>query len=220
MSILSRRSLALGASGLAVSALVPSVARGDERTPITGAKLDELFAEVARARKGAKSFAGPFTQTRKMGLMKAQIVSQGRVSLVLPDRLRWELFPPDEIVYFVTPDGLAYRNRSSQGAVRANDARTLAAGLDDLRAMLGGDLALLRKRYDLKAFAVGDDVELEANALPSAEGRGMKAIKFGIGKDRIRPTFTRLVEKNGDSSDIRFGELRMNVPIDPASMHL
>ena len=220
MSILSRRSLALGASGLAMSALVPSVARGDERTPITGAKLDELFAEVARARKGAKSFAGPFTQTRNMGLMKAQIVSQGRVSLVLPDRLRWELFPPDEIVYFVTPDGLAYRNRSSQGAVRANDARTLAAGLDDLRAMLGGDLAQLRKRYDLKAFAVGDDVELEANALPSAEGRGMKAIKFGIGKDRIRPTFTRLVEKNGDSSDIRFGELRMNVPIDPASMHL
>lgn len=220
MSILSRRSLALGASGLAMSAFVPSVARGDERTPITGAKLDELFAEVARARKGAKSFAGPFTQTRKMGLMKAQIVSQGRVSLVLPDRLRWELFPPDEIVYFVTPDGLAYRNRSSQGAVRANDARTLAAGLDDLRAMLGGDLAQLRKRYDLKAFAVGDDVELEASALPSAEGRGMKAIKFGIGKDRIRPTFTRLVEKNGDSSDIRFGELRMNVPIDPASMHL
>lgn len=220
MSILSRRSLALGASGLAMSALVPSVARGDERTPITGAKLDELFAEVARARKSAKSFAGPFTQTRKMGLMKAQIVSQGRVSLVLPDRLRWELFPPDEIVYFVTPDGLAYRNRSSQGAVRANDARTLAAGLDDLRAMLGGDLAQLRKRYDLKAFAVGDDVELEASALPSAEGRGMKAIKFGIGKDRIRPTFTRLVEKNGDSSDIRFGELRMNVPIDPASMHL
>jgi hypothetical protein len=152
--------------------------------------------------------------------MKAQIVSQGRVSLVLPDRLRWELFPPDEIVYFVTPDGLAYRNRSSQGAVRANDARTLAAGLDDLRAMLGGDLAQLRRRYDLKAFAVGDDVELEANALPSAESRGMKAIKFGIGKDRIRPTFTRLVEKNGDSSDIRFGELRMNVPIDPASMHL
>ena len=220
MSILSRRSLALGAAGLAMSAFVPSVARGDERTPITGAKLDELFAEVARARKGAKSFAGPFTQTRKMGLMKAQIVSQGRVSLVLPDRLRWELFPPDEIVYFVTPDGLAYRNRSSQGAVRANDARTLAAGLDDLRAMLGGDLAQLRKRYDLKAFAVGDDVELEASALPSAEGRGMKAIKFGIGKDRIRPTFTRLVEKNGDSSDIRFGELRMNVPIDPASMHL
>jgi outer membrane lipoprotein-sorting protein len=220
MSILSRRSLALGASGLALSGLVPSLARGDERTPITGAKLDELFAEVARARKGAKSFAGPFTQTRKMGLMKAQIVSQGRVSLVLPDRLRWELFPPDEIVYFVTPDGLAYRNRSSQGAVRANDARTLAAGLDDLRAMLGGDLAQLRRRYDLKAFAVGDDVELEANALPSAESRGMKAIKFGIGKDRIRPTFTRLVEKNGDSSDIRFGELRMNVPIDPASMHL
>jgi hypothetical protein len=48
----------------------------------------------------------------------------------------------------------------------------------------------------------------------------MKSIFFAIGKDRVRPTFARLVEKNGDTSDIRFGELRSNVPIEPQLMHL
>lgn len=230
MTLVSRRSIVL-ASGLLVPVLAgwSNVARADGpaaptpeavRTPIVGPKLEELFREIAKARQGIRTFAGPFTQVRKMGLMKAQIRSQGRATLVLPDRLRWELFPPDEVIYWVTPEGLAYRNRSSQGAVRTNDAGTMSAGLEDLRAMLGGDLSVLRKRYDLKAFAVGDDVELEANALPSAEGRGMKAIRFGIGKDRVRPTFTRLVEKNGDTSDIRFGELRTNVPVEPQLMRL
>lgn len=222
MSTPTRRSLLL-ASGLLA---LPGLAFADEpapppaRTPVTGAKLDELFREIAKARQGVRSFAGPFTQTRKMGLMKTQILSQGRVSLIVPDRLRWDLLPPDEVTYWVGPEGLSYRNRSGQGAVRANDAKTLAAGLEDLRAMLGGDLAVLKKRYDVKAFAIGDDVELEATALAAADARGMKALRLGIGKDRVRPTFTRLVEKNGDTSDIRFGELRMNVPIDPQTMHL
>ena len=230
MTLLSRRSIVLASvSGLLAVPGLTRRALADaadaqrpeaQRTPIVGAKLDELFRDVAKARQGLRTFAGPFTQVRKMGLMKAQILSQGRVTLVAPDRLRWELFPPDEVIYWVTPEGLAYRNRSSQGAVRSNDARTLAAGLEDLRAMLGGDLSLLRKRYDLKAFAIGDDVEMEASALPSAESRGMKAIRFGIGKDRVRPTFTRLVERNGDTSDIRFGELRTNVPIEPNLMRL
>jgi outer membrane lipoprotein-sorting protein len=226
-----RRSLLL-ASGLLV---LPRLAIADEpaaassaappppvtpRTPIVGPKLDELFREIAKARQSVRSFAGPFTQTRKMGLMRTQILSQGRVSLVVPDRLRWDLLPPDEVTYWVTPEGLSYRNRSSQGAVRSNDAKSLSAGLEDLRAMLGGDLSVLRKRYDVKAFAVGDDVEFEATALASADARGMKAVRFGIAKDRVRPTFTRLVEKNGDTSDIRFGELRTNVPLDPQTMHL
>lgn len=218
-----RRTLTLAASALLLPALAKErLALADEaaRTPITGQKLDELLKEIARARQGVRTFAGPFTQTRKLGLMKTQILSQGRVTLVLPDKLRWELLPPDEVVYWVNADGLSYRNRSSQGAVRSNDARSLAAGLEDLRAMLGGDLSILKKRYDLKAFAKGDDVEFEANALASQEARGMKSILFSIGKDRVRPLFSRLVEKNGDTSDIRFGELRSNVPIEPQLMHL
>lgn len=227
-SSLSRRALLLASASSLVVPLYARRALADAgspptevaRTPIVGAKLEELIRDVAKARQGIRTFAGPFTQVRKMGLLKTQIVSQGRVTLVLPDRLRWELLPPDEVIYWVTPDGLAYRNRSSQGAVRSSDARSLAAGLEDLRAMLGGDLSVLRKRYDLKAFAVGDDIEVEANALPSADARGMKAVRFGIGKDRVRPTFTRLIEKNGDTSDIRFGELRTNVPIEASLMRM
>lgn len=225
-----RRQLLVGLAGVVGASLVGGAAHADTdpaRTPVVGAQLDALFREVAQARQGVRSFAGPFTQTRKLGLMKAQITSQGRISLVLPDRLRWELLPPDEVIYWVTPEGLAYRNRSSQGAVATTDARALSDGLEDLRAMLGGDLAGLRKRYEVSAFTRGDEVVFEARAhalagprVPGAPQRGLASFSFGVGKDRARPTFASLVERSGDRSDIRFGELRLNAPIDPRSMHL
>ncbi|HRG98641.1 MAG TPA: outer membrane lipoprotein carrier protein LolA [Polyangiaceae bacterium] len=224
-----RRALLVGLAAVAGAELAGRVARADEpeRHPVVGAQLDALFREVAQARRGVRSFSGPFTQTRKLGLMKAKVTSQGRVTLVLPDRLRWELLPPDEVIYWVTPEGLAYRNRSSQGAVGTSDARALSEGLEDLRAMLGGELAGLRKRYDVSAFTRGDEAVFEARARASAAPahdprgvRGLASFSFGVGKDRARPTFASLVERNGDRSDIRFGELRLNVPVEPRTMHL
>ncbi len=214
---LSRRHLLASAPLL----LLSRIARADERVPLSEARLEELVREVARARQGVRTLSGPFTQIRKLGLMKAQIQSQGRIILVLPDRLRWELLPPDEVVYWVTPEGLSYRSRSGQGSVRGGNARALAAGLEDLRAMLGGDLGQLRRRYELRAFASPggrDEIEFESTPKPGQDVRGMKAIHFGIAKDRVRPTFARLFEQNGDHSEIRFGELRPNVPVDPALM--
>lgn len=220
-----RRELLVGLAAVAGAELAARVARADEpeRHPVVGAQLEALFREVAQARRGVRTFSGPFTQTRKLGLMKAKVTSQGRVTLVLPDRLRWELLPPDEVTYWVTPEGLAYRNRSSQGAVGTSDARALSEGLEDLRAMLGGELAGLRKRYEVSAFTRGDEVVFEARARPSPSSRdprGLASFSFGVGKDRARPTFASLVERNGDRSDIRFGELRLNVPVEPRTMHL
>jgi hypothetical protein len=223
---LRRRDLFAGLAGVTCASVVGRAHADEaERRPVVGAQLEALFREIAQARRGVRSFSGPFTQTRKLGLMKAKVTSQGRVTLVLPDRLRWELLPPDEVIYWVTPEGLAYRNRSSQGAVGTSDARSLSEGLEDLRAMLGGELGGLRKRYDLSAFMRGDDAVFEAVARASTPGhdpraRGLASFSFGIGKDRARPAFASLVERNGDRSDIRFGELRLNVPVEPRTMHL
>ena len=66
--------------------------------------------------------------------------STGFFTLVRPDRLRWELAPPDDVVYWVTPEGLAYKSAAGQGKVPAASQK-IAAALGDLRILLGGDLA-------------------------------------------------------------------------------
>ncbi len=203
----SRRELLLGA---AASIFVASRARADDLPPI-----DEVLAKIARARASLKTLVGPFTQVRKIGMLATEVKSTGAMMLVRPDRLRWELFPPDEIIYWVTPEGLAYKSKNGGGRVPGNAAR-ITAVLADLRVVLGGDLSTLRARYELRLVSVTDGVTFEAT--PRKPMPGVQRIAFALNVDLVRPKSATLVESARDKTDIVFGELQRDVAVDPAKM--
>lgn len=188
--------------------LVPAIARADE--------TDVLLARVAKARAQLKTLRGPFTQSRKIGLLATEVKSTGTLMLVRPDRLRWELGPPDSVVYWIVPEGLAYKSKSGQGRVRGESTR-VAAALSDLRALLGGDLAALRKRYDLVGTQK-DDGSAVFEATPKVKGSGLIKIDFALAPDLVRPTRATLVESEKDRVVIDFGNLERDVAIDPDLM--
>src|ERR1019366_4619367 len=97
--------------------------------------------------------------------------SVGSLTLVRPDRLRWELAPPDAVTFWIGPEGLAYRSPHGQGSMPASSAR-IAASLQDLHALLGGDLSRLAERWSLAVLR--DDtsgVEIEAHARAAGPSR-------------------------------------------------
>lgn len=173
-------------------------------------------ARAAEAAPTWKTLTGPFTQERTLGLFKSTVRSQGKVTLVRPDKLRWELSAPDEIVYWATPDVLAYRSRAGSGRVPANAGR-IAASMADLRALLAGDLAALRGRYDVKETASGDTMLLDAVPKDPAQSP-FKKLTLELGPDRIRPLQAILVEGPKDQARIRFGDLVLDAPVDPRVM--
>jgi outer membrane lipoprotein-sorting protein len=87
---------ALAASGaLLVPASFPAEARAGE--------VSEVLAQVTKARGDLKTLVGPFEQERTIGLLATAVKSAGEMTLVRPDRLRWELLPPDAVTYWVGP---------------------------------------------------------------------------------------------------------------------
>jgi hypothetical protein len=195
-------------AGSLTAVLAPRAALGDDA-------LDALLVRIARARAHVRTLQGPFTQTRTISLLASEVRSTGTLSLVRPERLRWELAPPDAVVFFVGPEGLAYRDANGAGRLPAANAR-LAAALDDLRTLLGGDLAHLRERWDLRV--VRDDVsgaELEATARPGVASQ-LRSIVFSLRADLVRPARTVLIEGPRDRTTIDFGPLLVDAPVDPA----
>lgn len=203
---LMRRSFLAGAA----LALCAREARAEDVPPI-----DDLLAKIARARDKLKTLTGPFTQARKIGLLATEVKSVGTMALVRPDRMRWELAPPDEVVYWVTPEGLAYKSKNGQGRVPGNVGR-ITAVLADLRVVLGGDLSTLRARYDLRVVSAKDGAAFEAT--PKKPMPGVQKLAFALAPDLVRPTRATLVESARDKTDIVFGELQRDVAIDPAKM--
>jgi len=211
---LSASALRLGALG----ALVEKRALADE---CSADRFERALRDIAEARAAVTTLTGPFTQERKIGLLAAKVRSAGTLTLVRPDRLRWELAPPDDAVYWIVPEGLAYKNRAGQGRVEGSSDK-IAAALDDLRILLGGDLARLRARYDLHGACNGSD-PIVFTAVPKAEPQPGGAppaskIVFTLAADLVSPKSAVLIQGPRDQTEITFGVMQKNAAVDPAKM--
>lgn len=209
---LSRRGLFAASASLVLANV--GVAR-----PTRADALDDVLARIARARAPVRTLVGPFTQTRTIGLLATAVRSQGTLTLVRPDRLRWELAPPDDVTFFIGPEGLAYKSAHGQARVPASDTR-IGASLDDLRVVLAGDLSKLRDRWDLRVLR--DDasgVEIEATARDASKAP-LRSMRFALAPDLVRPTRAVLVEGPHDRTVIDFGALTVDAPVDEARMRL
>jgi outer membrane lipoprotein-sorting protein len=191
------------------------VAPPEPRDKVEGKRLDALLADIAQARKGVRTLRASFTQERRLSLLATTVRSTGTLAFVSPDRLRWELAPPDDVVYLVHPEGVSYRTRTSKATVPASGG-SVARALGDVRALLGGDLGQLRDRYVLTASRGPSDVELTGTARDATAS--VRGFTLTLDKALVLPLRAQLKEGKADSITLTFIAPQVNVPVDPARM--
>ncbi|HSY23155.1 MAG TPA: outer membrane lipoprotein carrier protein LolA [Polyangiaceae bacterium] len=206
----SRRLVLAGSAGVLATTLARA-SRADPTGDPTGDPTRNLLRRIAEARAPVRTLQGPFTQTRVIGLLAADVHSHGTMALVRPDRLRWQLDPPDDVTFFVGPSGLSYRSAHGSGSVPEASAK-VAAALEDMRTLLGGNLEHLTERWGLKALR-DDGAGAEIEAIPKDAGTALRSMRFALAPDLVRPTRAVLVESAHDRTTIEFGELAINAPV-------
>lgn len=201
----------LGAAGLLAAI---GLARSGEAAPADA--LGDALADIAKARSKLTTLQGPFVQERTISLLASKVKSTGKLYLVRPDRLRWELDAPDAATYWVLPDGLAYQTKAGKGKVQKGAQGPLGGVLGDLLVLLGGDLAELKSRYDL-TLVRRDAKGTVLHAVPKdkALAKTTKRIELSLGADPAVLDKVVLVEAGDDRSEITFGALTRNAAVDP-----
>lgn len=219
----STRALLLASLALASWTALPSAAAAGDladagaasREKVEGKALDALFGEISKARRDVRTLRAAFTQERRITLLATSVTSRGELTFAAPDRLRWDLAAPDDIVYFVGPEGLSYKTKTSSATVPAGGAN-VARALGDLRALLTGDLGALRERYVLDATRSASDVEITGSARD--KNASVKSFSLVLDKTFVRPLRARLVEGKSDRIDLEFSNVVLNGPVDPARL--
>jgi outer membrane lipoprotein-sorting protein len=199
---------ALGASALTSG--VSGAARADD--------VSNALAEITRARAGLTTLVGAFTQERTIGLLATVVKSEGEMTLVRPDRLRWELRPPDAITYWIGPEGLAYASPSGGGSVGKSAAGRFGAVLSDLMTLLGGDLEALRARYDLSVEKADGGLALGARPRADEVKRHVKSLSLRLPADLWAVQRIEIEESGGDRSVIVFPRMTRDAKVDPGRM--
>lgn len=185
------------------------------REELSPEKLEGLLGDIAKARKTTRTLAASFTQERKLALLATSVKSTGTLAFLAPDRLRWELLPPDDVVYWIGPEGLSYRTRTSRATVPAAGAN-VARALADVRALLTGDVKSLEQRYVLSGSRGASDVEIRGTARdPKASTRAFTLV---LDKELVRPVKARLLEGKSDTIDLVFSNVVIDGPVDPKTM--
>jgi hypothetical protein len=136
--------------------------------------------------------------------------------LQYPNRIRWELGPPDSVTYWVAPEGLAYRGAHGSGRVAPSSSQQ--ADVDALRSILAGDPVALRARFDVKEIA-SDTTGPAFECIAKVAGP-LKKLTFWLDADLVRPRKATIVYDNRNQTQITFGELKRDQPIDPALLVL
>lgn len=192
------------------AAALPRVALADA--------VSDALAEITKARAGLKTLVGEFTQERKIGLLATAVKSTGVMTLVRPDRLRWELKPPDEITFWITPEGLAFATPKGSANAGKAAAGRFGAVLGDLMNFLGGDLDKLRARYDFTVKKGSDGMTLTAKPKAEEVAKIVKSIDISAGPELWTVKKVSIVEKSGDTSEITFTKLTRDTKVDAAKM--
>jgi outer membrane lipoprotein-sorting protein len=180
--------------------------------------VGDLFAEIAKVRASIKTATANFVQERTIGLLSTAVKSDGEMTLVRPDRLRWELKPPDAVTYWIGPEGFAYATPSGGASVGKQAAGRFAPVLGDMLILFGGDLEKLRARYDITITSRTPDTVLHLVPKTDEVKRAVSSIDLTLGSELWQMKKVVMAEANGDKSVITFSNLKRDVPVDPARM--
>jgi len=189
-------------------------------TPASGAgSRAKTWERVARARRGMRTMVATFEQVRRIGLLSTDVRSRGELTLVAPDRLRWELLPPDAMTYWVGPEGVSFAGGTAREHARRGAAGAMGRVLDDWLQLLAGDPSSLEDRYRVRVTPTdGGAVTIEARPRDRALRRVLRRFELTLGPDARTPQRVAIEESDVDHVRIRFTHVDFDVPVDPARM--
>ncbi len=200
--------------GLGLAALLGATVSRRASSDGTDALLDEL----SQARQELRSLRASFEQVRRIGILATDVTSRGRMVLVRPNRLRWQLLPPDAVTYWVGPEGLAYATGTSRARVDRAAAGQLGGVMEDLLSFLGGDLRSLRSRFELRARRIESGARIEARPRDEALRKVLRKLEVEVASDLVSPRHVLLEETESELVRVRFFDVERNVEVEPSSM--
>jgi len=186
-------------------------------------RLEALLERCRTGQSAIRTLEAEFEQRKENALLVDPNVAQGVFSYAAPDRVRWEYQTPDPISMLITEDELTtwYRDlgkveRIQVGSRSQRVLEYLGAGssLDDLMKYF--TVSLVVPEATTEAYRL--------ELLPRFErvAKRLKGIKIWIDSELYLPVGLRYVEADGDVTEYRFTNYRVNddLPEDRFSLDL
>jgi outer membrane lipoprotein carrier protein len=168
--------------------------------------VDEVVQRIRESREKTKDFSADLLQEKKISLLKEKVISKGRIRFKKPDKISIEFFHPEtsQMVY----DGKTFllyfkeEKMAERYQVQGNPVveKYLLFSKDPFQEKLA-QWKIVEDRETVLALEI----------LPKVKDPLFVKTRMWISKKDWIITGMEMVEKNGDSTTLRYSNMRVNM---------
>lgn len=201
---------------LAPLAILPATARSTPPDPTVqglspSSRLETLIERVRYEQRRVDTLEADFVQRKESAMLLEPVDAEGVFAYAAPDRVRWDYETPNPISILVTRDAMTTWYRDIQQAERVDVGRHSQRVLEYLGA--GSSMDELLEYFSLTLTMPrrpSDPYRLDLDPRFERVAKRLRGMTVWIDSMRFLPVRLRYVEADGDVTDLRFENLRIN----------
>ncbi len=174
-------------------------------------RLDEILSEMQKAGAELETLAANFEQTDHDFVLEDEEVSQGRLYLRLPGRIRFEHLSPAPKVLLIRDERVRLYNATSNQVMEFDRGKGGGSSGADLLVGFGTGNDKIGENYDASLVEETDEaVVLKLLPKPGSAASMFASLELTIAKKTWTPIRSVFYEHNRDHTVIRFENTIIN----------
>lgn len=170
-------------------------------------EMDKFFQEIQAASAQVQSFSSQFVQERRLALFAEPVLFHGKLTVVRPDRLRWEFTAPvPSALIFNGKQGMRCHDKGPPVYFDLGSDPIMRTVAEQLWLWLGGDYSKLNEKYHMAS----QDTSLIITPKEQATAEYIGAVTITFNAATKQPEKVLIVEPGGDSTLISFTSYELN----------
>ena len=174
-------------------------------------ELENFLQEIQGSSDRVHSFTSGFTQEKILSLFSNPVIFQGRLSIVRPDRLRWEFTSPVPSVLILDGEqGVRCNDKAEAEKFRLSSDPVMKIVAEQLWFWLGGDYKELARHHRLDKR---DPATLLITPEDQSTADYVETVTIIFDENSLQPLQVEIMEPGGDRTRISFHSSSINMQI-------
>jgi len=181
---------------------------------ISESELAVVKNNIKERNKQIQTLSCPFTQTKKMAVLKENAVTKGMMYFKKINKFRWEYTGENPFIF--VQNGEKYYTKANGKATEIKDgsARLFQEISQLVIASISGDILENTRKFRIQFSQNNSVVWVRLTPVSKSMQSFMSQINLFFSKDTYLATKIEIHEKGGDMTLIQFDNVKVNQPID------
>ncbi len=185
--------------------------------PIT-ANASSVLEKIETKMASVRTLTADFVQIKHLAMFETPVEITGTIHMKKPDKLAWQVESP--IAYSLVMDGKGVTKKDGEtgetSRISIKDNPVMDTAVRQINLWFSGEYTALEQSYRVDVQSENPVIVVFQPGEDNPAGRMLDEIMVRFRADETYISMIRILETNGDKTEIRFSDIRINQKIPEA----